>query len=221
MTTNPAVQAADVADWRVRTFELYAGVRRTAQDHGAPEAHALWVRGRNELFASHPASALTTAAKAHFTGLQVADYNPDFRFECEPTAQGAGQQMLVQTGTDGTVPFEQLGTLEIPGIGSLALWALRSYGGGLFVPFRDAGSGTSGGSYGGGRYLLDTAKGAHLGRNVGTIVVDFNFAYNPSCAYDEAWACPLPGPDNRLATHIPVGELYLPRLAGTPEAGND
>ena len=215
MTSNPAVQAADVADWRLRTFELYAMVRRTARDHGPAAAHALWVRGRNELFSTHPASALTTAAKAGFTGLAVADYNPAYRFECVPTFVGAGQQMLVRTGTDGTVPFEQLGTLEIPGIGSLALWALRSYGGGLFVPFRDAGSGTAGGSYGGGRYLLDTIKGAHLGRSGEAIILDFNFAYNPSCAYDEAWACPLPGPGNRLAARIPAGELYLAGLAGT------
>ncbi|WP_104090090.1 DUF1684 domain-containing protein [Arthrobacter sp. GMC3] len=208
MTTTEALAAADVADWRLQTFELYAQVRRTARDDSPAAAHVLWVQGRDELFVTHPASALSAAAKANFTGLPVAAYNPDFRFECVPSTEGAGQEMLVQTGTDGTVPFEQLGTLDVPGIGALALWQLRSYGGGIFLPFRDASSGADGGSYGGGRYLLDTIKGANLGRSGGAFILDFNFAYNPSCAYDEAWACPLPGPSNRLAARIPVGEMY-------------
>jgi uncharacterized protein (DUF1684 family) len=80
------------------------------------------------------------------------------------------------------------------------------------VPFRDATAGQPGGSYGAGRYLLDTIKGAFHGvRGSGPdaeFILDFNFAYNPSCAYNEAWACPLAGPANRLAVDIPVGELY-------------
>lgn len=216
MNTTQVVQAADIADWRQRTFGLYGQVRRVAREEGPAAAHAVWLRGRDDMFATHPASALTTAKKAGFTGLRVADYDPAFRFECVPSGDGAGTTMLVETGTDGTVPFEQLGTLCIPGLGSLALWALRGYGGGIFVPFRDGGSGTLGGSYGGGRYLLDTLKGAHLGRSGEAFILDFNFAYNPSCAYDEAWACPLPGPGNRLDLPIPVGELYLPGLASPP-----
>lgn len=118
--------------------------------------------------------------------------------------------MDVATGTDGVVPFRRLGTLTLPGLGRLALWKLASYGGGLFLPLRDGTAGRPGGTYGGGRYVLDTVKGAHLGegRTPGSLVVDLNFAYNPSCAYDEAWACPLPGPDNRLTDDVPVGELY-------------
>ncbi len=206
-------QVAAVMDWRVRTFELYSQVRRAAGDDGAAAAHALWVHGRDEMFASHPASALDAGKRAGFTGLPVAAYDPAFRFECPLSTQGAGEELLVRTGTDGTVPFERLGTFDVPGLGFLAAWQLRSYAGGLFVPFRDASSGTEGGSYGGGRYLLDTIKGAHLGRAGAAFILDFNFAYNPSCAYDESWACPLPGPDNRLAAAVPVGELHLPGLA--------
>ncbi|NVM99847.1 DUF1684 domain-containing protein [Arthrobacter sp. SDTb3-6] len=201
-------------DWRLRTFELYAGVRSTAAADGAAAAHALWVRERDALFAGHPASALDAEKKARFKGLRVAPYDPAFRVESVLDAGGAGEEMLVRTGTDGTVPFTRLGTFTVPGLGTLAVWQLRSYGGGLFVPFRDGGSGKPGGSYGAGRYLLDTIKGAFLGCSGNTFTLDFNFAYNPSCAYDEAWACPLPGPANRLAATIAVGELYLPELGG-------
>jgi uncharacterized protein (DUF1684 family) len=208
-----AAYAAAVADWRLQTFDLYAHVRRTAKNDGGAPAHALWLAQRDTMFATHPASALNADKKARFSGLSVAPYNPDFRFECPLGAGGAGEEMNVQTGTDGTVPFVRLGTFDIPGVGALAAWKLRSYGGGIFVPFRDTTAGRDGGSYGAGRYLLDTVKGAHLGQDGGLFTLDFNFAYNPSCAYDEAWACPLPGRDNRLAVDIPVGELYRPELA--------
>ena len=78
------------------------------------------------------------------------------------------------------------------------------------LPVKDALAGLSGGTYGGGRYLLDTIKGADLGsgRAPDSLVLDFNFAYNPSCAYDPAWACPLAQAGNRVAVEIPVGERY-------------
>ena len=71
-------------------------------------------------------------------------------------------------------------------------------------------AGQAGGTYGGGRYLVDTIKGADLGRHaeLATVVVDFNFAYNPSCAYDPGWACPLAPPGNVLRVEVPVGERY-------------
>ena len=204
-----AAEALAVADWRLQTFALYAEVREAAAADPAA-AHRIWCRRRNELFRTHPASALSADGKETFSGLAVAAYDPDFRFRCVLSTAGAGQEMAVPTGTDGTVPFVRLGTFEVPGLGSLAAWQLRSYGGGIFLPFRDTTAGKPGGSYGGGRYLLDTIKGAHLGATGDAFVLDFNFAYNPSCAYDEAWACPLPGKDNRLAVDVPAGERYLP-----------
>ncbi len=116
------------------------------------------------------------------------------------------------TGTDGVVSFARVGRLALPGIGTLDAWWLRQYGGGLFVPLRDATAGTL--SYGGGRYLLDTAKGADLGTEDGRIVVDLNFAYQPSCAYDPAWACPLAPPGNVVRAAVPVGERYRELGAG-------
>ena len=85
------------------------------------------------------------------------------------------------------------------------MWWLGSYGNGIFVPLRDATAGTT--TYGAGRYLLDTVKGADLGREGDAWVVDLNFSYNPSCAYDPDWACPLAPAGNRLEAAVPVGEL--------------
>lgn len=205
-----AIPAHEVAEWRLSMFALYAKVRAAPS---SAEAHALWCRERDALFVGHPASALLPADRARFTGLRVAPYDPAFRFELPLLPEGAGQERPVRTGTDGIVPFVRLGTFDVPGIGTLAAWKHAGYGGGVFVPFRDATAGRPGGSYGAGRYLLDTIKGAYLGARAGddgvpVYTLDFNFAYNPSCAYNEAWACPLPGPENRVAAEIPVGELY-------------
>jgi uncharacterized protein (DUF1684 family) len=124
----------------------------------------------------------------------------------------APERREVATGTDGTVSFELAGRVVLPGLGSLDVWWLSGYGGGLFLPLKDATSGHD--SYGGGRYVLDTVKGADLGGSSDGLVIDLNFAYQPSCAYDEAWACPLPGPGNALALPVPVGELAAPERAG-------
>jgi uncharacterized protein (DUF1684 family) len=205
------MSALDIADWRLRTFALYDTVRKIAAD-SPEEAHAYWRQERDRMFGTHAASALTAEAKASFYGLKTADYDPIYRFYVPLTKEGAGREMTVETGTDGLVRFVRLGTFDLPEMGQLAVWKLMGYGGGIFVPFRDATAGKPGGSYGAGRYLLDTIKGAFHGvRGSGPdaeYVLDFNFAYNPSCAYNEAWACPLAGPANRLAVEIPVGELY-------------
>lgn len=87
---------------------------------------------------------------------------------------------------------------------SLDLFWLDSYGGGLFVPFADATSGKE--SYGAGRYVLDTIKGADLGTEDGLLVLDLNFAYQPSCSYDPRWTCPLALPGSRLDVAVHAGE---------------
>ncbi len=115
------------------------------------------------MFGTHPASPLTAAAKSSFGGLKTADYDPIYRFHVPLTSEGAGREMNVETGTDGVVRFVRLGTFDLPEMGQLAVWKLHGYGGGIFVPFRDATAGQPGGSYGAGRYLLDTIKGAFHG----------------------------------------------------------
>ena len=200
-----SMTALDVADWRRRVFALYAEVRGS-RDLSA--AHDLWRRTRDELFAEHPSSPLLPEDRADFTGLPTRPYEPGWRFEL-PLLAAPDAQLDVETGTDGIVPFERIGLVDVPGVGTLDVWRLTSYGGGIFVPVKDALAGKHGGTYGGGRYLLDTIKGADLGRGGADLVLDFNFAYNPSCAYDPAWACPLAPPGNTVLVDIPVGERYF------------
>lgn len=209
---STTIGALQIADWRRRVFGLYGGVRQLSARK--PSAgHELWRSGRDELFAGHPASPLLPDDRAAFTGLTIAAYDPDWRFEVEVHRTPEPHRMNVETGTDGVVPFDLIGSVRLPYIGSLDVWRLASYGGGLFLPLKDALAGKSGGTYGGGRYLLDTIKGADLGPGSGddSLILDFNFAYNPSCAYDPMWACPLPQAGNIVQTEIPVGELYTPR----------
>ena len=192
----------DVLDWRRRVFALSADVRATADP---AQGHDVWRRGRDDLLATHPASPLLPHDRAAFSGLPVAPYDPAWRFEVEvrPTQPA---RIEVTSGTDGLVPFERVGFVDVPGVGTLDVWWLTSYGGGLFVPVKDASAGKPGGTYGGGRYLVDTVMGADLGAHGRALVLDLNFAYNPSCAYDPAWACPLAQPGNVVAAEIPVGE---------------
>jgi uncharacterized protein len=192
-----------VVDWRRRTAALYARIR-AEPDPG--KAHAIWCAGRAEMLRTHPASPVPAAERAAYQGPPVAPYDPTLRFEAEIGTDAEPQRLEVPTGTDGVVPFERVGRVDLPGVGTLDVWWLASYGGGLFVPIKDALAGTD--TYGGGRYLIDTVKGADLGGEGRRLVADLNFAYNPSCAYDPAWACPLAQPGNTVAVGVRAGELY-------------
>ncbi len=193
-----------VLDWRRRVHALYAAVRNTPDPVAA---HATWRAGRDDLFGHHPASPIPPDQRDHFAGLPYGAYDPALRFTVELDGDVEPRHLDVPTGTDGVVSFERIGRLHLDGLGTLDAWWLQSYGNGLFVPLLDANPAT----YGGGRYVLD--KGADLGGTVDgsglpvTLVVDLNFAYNPSCAYDPAWACPLAPPENRLRVAVHGGEL--------------
>ncbi len=127
------------------------------------------------------------------------------RFDVPVDAAAGPARFEARTGTDGVVGFERAGVVRLDGVGDLDVWWLAGYGGGLFVPVRDTRA--DGATYPGGRYVLDTAKGADLGGRDGRLVIDLNFAYNPSCAYDPAWACPLAPPGNIVAVPVTAGEL--------------
>lgn len=119
----------------------------------------------------------------------------------------AALALPMSTGTP--LEFARLGRVTIPfraGTRSLELFWMAGYAGGLFLPFRDATNGAA--TYGAGRYLLDAAKSADLGGDPsrGTLILDFNFAFQPSCAFDPRWACPLAPPSNRLDLPIEAGE---------------
>lgn len=198
-----AASSLTLLDWRRRVQAVYAEVRAAADP---AQAHARWRAVRDELFAQHPDSPLLPQSRSSFSGLPVPAYDPAWRFEVEVDTEVEPASLEVPTGTDGVVRFDRLGVAPLPGIGRLDVWWLGSYGGGVFVPLKDASAGRR--TYGGGRYLLDTVKGADLGGDArqGRLVLDLNFAYNPSCAYDPAWACPLAPPGNVLPVDVPVGE---------------
>ena len=197
--------AMTLLDWRRRVFALYAAIRA---EPDPVAAHALWCSTRAELLTTHSDSPVPAAERARYPGPDVAPYDPAFRFEAALDTVVAPVHLDVATGTDGVVAFDRVGRLHLPGIGDLDVWWLGSYGGGLFVPIRDALAGTE--TYGGGRYLLDTVKGADLGSRDGRLIIDLNFAYQPSCAYDPTWACPLASPGNVVTAPVPVGERYRP-----------
>src|SRR6185295_11201935 len=116
----------------------------------------------------------------------VYEYDPAWRLLAEVTA--ADEERLELPSSDGaTMGFRRFAKAHAGEV-TLHLYWLEGYGGGLFVPFADATSGDE--TFGAGRYLLDTVKGADLGTEDDRLVFDFNFAYQPSCSYDSRWACP-------------------------------
>ncbi|GAC1375971.1 MAG: hypothetical protein NVSMB4_04450 [Acidimicrobiales bacterium] len=181
--------------------DLYAEVRSTVDP---AQAHRIWQETRNHLLRHHPDSPVPLAQRASYEGAPCYPYAPSLRFEAELDTDVTPKLLEIATGTDGLVRLRRIGCLHLPGVGSLDVWWHMGYGGGIFVPMRDGTAGRQ--TYGGGRYLLDTVKGADLGGDDHTLVVDLNFAYNPSCAYDPAWACPLAPAGNTVAADVCAGE---------------
>jgi uncharacterized protein len=200
----PSHDLLALLDWKRRVFDLYRNVRAEVEPAAA---WGRWRNGRDELFAKHPQSPLTEEGRERFAGLDYFGHDAEARVLAE-VHDAPGKRYEIATSGDGepyaftrfaTVGFELKGReLE------LELYWLEGYGGGLFLPFRDGTSGKE--TYGAGRYLLDTVKGADLGTKNDLLVLDFNFAYNPSCAYDPQWVCPLAPPPNRLSVEVRAGE---------------
>jgi uncharacterized protein len=186
-------------DWKRRVFALYAAVRVLEPEDG----WRLWRETRDELFHSHPQSP-----RPGYAELVYYDYDPEARVLAELEDVETVPQAIETSGPEPLLfrPFGRaLFTLRGERL-ALELDWLESYGGGVFLSFRDTTSGRD--TYGGGRYLLDTVKGADLGDDDGRLVLDFNFSYNPSCAYDPGWVCPLAPPANRLPLAVEAGERY-------------
>lgn len=212
-----------LADWRRRVADLYAGVR----DLASRDPRAAWERWRivrDELYRTHGQSPVPAEQRAAFRGHYYA-YDPALRTEATITAANAsGEGLTSPAGAADSAPglllqlpmstgdamsFTKIGTVNIPflaGPKALDLFWMAGYAGGLFLPFRDTTNGSA--TYGAGRYLLDTAKGADLGTAGAPdrLILDFNFAFQPSCAFDPRWSCPLAPPENRLNIAITGGE---------------
>jgi len=195
----------DLADWRRRVSALYAELR--TDDEPGPDRLAAFRAGKNELFRAHPQSPIPAAERPEFSGLEYWPHNPALRLRAtlEPDPEAASLHLPVSTGDP--FAFSRIGWVGFPVDGSaqrLDVYWLAGYGGGIFIPFRDATSGNA--TYGGGRYLWDSVKGADLGSDGDRLVLDFNYAYHPSCAYDPRWSCPLAPRDNWLGVAIRAGE---------------
>lgn len=193
--------------WRRTVGDLYAAVRAMEPR----EAWRHWRAARDGLFREHPQSPLE--APNRFEGLDLFPYDPTLRFAVALQPAPAGRTRDIFVGNDGWVKVTAFATtrgLEAVLGGELTLYWMEGYGGGVWLPFQDATSGAE--SYGGGRYLLDTIKGADLGWDAGgRAILDFNFAYNPSCAYSPRWVCPLAPPENRLPGRVAAGERAFAR----------
>ncbi len=200
-----------LADWRRRVAALYVEVRAIAADDPAI-ALAHWRAVREMLYREHPQSPVPADVRSGFRALHF-EHDPSLRFQVRvepapPPDPGAPSLALPNSGSD-TLAFRRIGSIHLPfadGERTLSVFWLAGYAGGLFIPFRDATNGTE--TYGAGRYLVDAAKSADLGSDLATreLIVDFNFATQPSCAFDPRWACPLAPPENRLDLAIRAGE---------------
>ncbi|MFN8222948.1 MAG: DUF1684 domain-containing protein [Gaiellales bacterium] len=196
--------ALDLLDWKRQIFALYERVRAAADPAVAWEE---WCTTRSDLVRGHPQSPIP-AWQRERDELLMYPYEPRWRVVARVDDLPATRSDL-GASTGETMAFTRIGlarfTLEGVQCELPLLWN-DAYGGGVFVPFSDETTGVT--TYGGGRYLVDTVKGADLGsdRHARTIVFDFNFAYNPSCSYDPSWACPLAPASSRLPLAVTAGE---------------
>jgi uncharacterized protein len=195
----------DLVDWRRRVGDLY----RTE----GPDALAQFRRGRDDLLRSHPQSPIDPEERASFQGLQYFPPDPAYRLRAK-IEPGDGTELAIETGGyDGTIRYRRAAQLvfELAGVPCrLTVLSLVQYAGGLFVPFKDTTSRNE--TYGGGRYLFDTAKNTdalvlEITPGSSEVVIDFNYAYNASCAYSPLWACPLAPPENFLKVPVRAGEM--------------
>lgn len=203
-------------DYRVRVAAFYHE-RNQALLAGEDAATVLqrFRASRDQLFATHSQSALDEVQRREFQGLHYFPYNPAMRFAVTIDTQVEPIQQKIAMNAQEEMAMTTVGQVhfvvdDMPVV--LSLYWLDVYGGGLFLPFRDATSPAQ--SYGGGRYLFDTMKGSSPVPGIQDgkrIVLDFNYAYNPSCAYNDLWVCPLAPVENRVNVFIRAGEQNYKR----------
>jgi uncharacterized protein len=205
--TGELPEELHLLDWKRRVFESYASVRGSIDPRSAWNG---WRTVRHDLFHAHPESPVPAPERANYPGPTYFDYDAAARVLARVEPAEPEPYDIATSGQDGgSYRFTRFAVarFELGGVASaLDLYWLDGYGGGVFLAFRDATSGKT--SYGAGRYLLDTVKGADLGMQDDLLVLDFNFSYNPSCAYDPRWVCPLAPPANRLDVAVEAGERW-------------
>ena len=153
---------------------------------------------KDDFFASHPQSPLTPEQKRNFRGLDYFDENPGLALEVEIEKFSEQAPIVIQTSTGQTQTYTRYGKFKFDVDGQEAELTVYAGEHGFFLPFVDSLAGKE--TYPAGRYLEpDPLPGDRF-------LVDFNMAYNPYCAYNEMWSCPLTPPENRLQVPIKAGE---------------
>ncbi|MDQ6662197.1 MAG: DUF1684 domain-containing protein, partial [Chloroflexota bacterium] len=204
----------DLYDYRCHVAAMY---RERNQAISTGEDASIVVerfrKTRDVLFASHPQSALDEEQRRTFQGLHYFPYTPDLCFSVEIDTDVEPRRQQIAMNAEEIMTMTTVGQVSFSVQNepvALSIYWLNIYGGGLFLPFRDTTSPTE--SYGSGRYLFDTIKGSDFLTLASTtdkkrILLDFNYAYNPSCAYNVRWVCPLAPVENRLNVAIRAGEM--------------
>lgn len=203
----------DLADWRRQVARSYRDRDESLYAGEDPrEVWDGWRQTKDELFRRHPQSPLSDASRLSFRGLSYFPYDPEWRIEAKLEPLLDEPLILGETVSLGLGPrFRKAARLDLRAGGlpiSLIVYWIDVYGGSLFLPFRDSSGDDD--TYEGGRYLVDTAKGSdffYLAGAKDRVVVDFNYAYNPSCVYDDRWSCPLAPRENYLSLAIRAGEV--------------
>lgn len=158
---------------------------------------------KDSFFREHPQSPLDPEQQAAFRGLEYFPENPGLVIRAELETEGVDleETIVMQTTTGGEQTYRRSGVVRFEVEGEPAqvtLFASPEIHE-LFLPFRDATSGKE--TYGAGRYLEVEPPDLR-----GRVVIDFNYAYNPYCAYNPNWSCPIPPGENWLAVPIRAGE---------------
>jgi uncharacterized protein (DUF1684 family) len=158
-------------------------------------------KAKDQFFKTSAQSPLTPEQRKDLSGLKYFDENPTLRFELPLERYAEPEHVVMQTSTGATQDYNKIGQVRFKVSGEeavLQVYESTDNPGSYFVPFVDATAPAE--SYGAGRYLEPEE------RHVDELLVDFNLAYNPYCAYNDRWSCPFPPPENRLKVRIEAGE---------------
>ena len=157
---------------------------------------------KDSFFASSPESPLTNEQRGIFSGLSYYPENPALRLEVAVEELPGHEQIRMQTSTGDVQTYFRHGRIRFPVNGKQAELTIYQSAHGYFLPFVDSLAGQE--TYPAGRYLDPRPLQG------GRFLVDFNYAYNPYCAYNENWSCPLTPVENRLMVPIRAGEKLFP-----------
>jgi len=154
--------------------------------------------GKDDFFAHHPQSPLTRDQRQDFRGLDYFPENPALRLEVSVDEFTTKESFEMQTSTGDVQSYERFGRFRFQVDGQEAELTIYENENGFFLPFVDSLAGKE--TYPAGRYLEPEPS------NDGRFLVDFNLAYNPYCAYNAMWSCPITPGENRLKVPIRAGE---------------